>query len=106
VVSPLRPVGIVLCEGKPPIWLGSWSHAPLVMSTASLEAMNLGADCQVKVHHSAMGGLTEWEVTLRLYSRCTLTWTEPLVPLVLPSCVYSVASDTVDLGVMVAKPQT
>jgi hypothetical protein len=43
---------------------------------------------------------------VRLYSHTPLVWAEPSVTPVLPSSVYSVASDTVDFGAMVPKPHS
>jgi hypothetical protein len=106
VVSTLRKVDLILCNSKPPTWLGSWELLPLIVATASTRALQSTLDRRVQIRHSAMGGLAERKVTLRLYSRLDLTWNKPRVPSVLPSCVYSVASDTVDLGVMVPRPHT
>jgi hypothetical protein len=68
VVLALRPMTVVLCEGKPLNWLGLWALAPLVVLTASLHALQSFSDRRIQVLKLAMGGLTEQEVTLCLYS--------------------------------------
>jgi hypothetical protein len=106
VVTALRKVDLVLCEGKPPNWLNSWALTSLVVSTASSKCIKPASDWRVKIRHSARGGLTDREVTIRFHSRMHLPWIEPRVTPVLLSCVYSIASDTVDFGVMFAKPHS
>jgi hypothetical protein len=53
-----------------------------------------------------MGGLTEREATVRFHSNLCLSWTEPTLPRILASSIYSVAGDTVEFGTMVSKPYT
>ena len=95
----LTPVDMILCESKPPMWLSDWKLTSLVLSTRR-EASSLKPvwSTRIKQHHQDLGGLTTKTVTLRILSSVQRDWNQPSVPIRLPTSVYSVVSDTVEVG--------
>ncbi|CAJ1966198.1 unnamed protein product [Cylindrotheca closterium] len=55
--------------------------------------------------HNELGGLTTASVHLQAYSSIDRKWVQPTPLQTLPTTVYSVASDTVDMGTKVSGPK-
>jgi DNA-binding CsgD family transcriptional regulator len=79
VVTALRKVDLIFCEGKPPNWLNSWALTSLVVSTARSKCIRPASDWRVRIRHSARRGLTDREVTIRFHSRMHLPWIYSIV---------------------------
>ena len=103
----LSPVGLVLCDSLAPGWvLDAPEDYPRLVSSRNLIKDGKGGRVRaqqgtfryVKLRHADLGGLTERSQTIRFWSVDLLKWEEHAPPSYLPSMVYSVASDAVDVG--------
>ena len=105
----LSSVDLVVSDSTPPGWV-EWAPAefPLVARTGcnyrGKRSRDNGRERFLNVSHLALGGLTSLSVKLNLRSVKPLRWTPVGLPSFLPSTVYSVASDTVDIGRRHAAP--
>jgi hypothetical protein len=108
----LVPVDLIMCDGTPPGWLGdSWALTSLVVSTSAARprsGLRDGWSQWTRLRHTELGGLTETEGHLRviMYSRRALAFEACPPSPVLPTCVYSVAGDTIEAGLPSSGPIT
>ncbi|CAJ1934932.1 unnamed protein product [Cylindrotheca closterium] len=101
----LSTVNVILCEHKPPSWLAAWDQANLIVSTMDGSFLRSKWSKRIKMTHNELGGLTTASVHLQAYSSIDRKWIQ-LPPLqTLLTTVYSVASDTVDMGTKVSGPK-
>jgi hypothetical protein len=103
----LSPVDAVLCNLLAPEWvLASPTDYPRLILSPSLLRPNgrrqpslpSGTLRYVWLKHSKLGGLTDESQTVQLWTAKELDWEAPEKRTFLPSMVYSVASDTVQIG--------
>lgn len=101
----LTPVDLILCESKMPQWLQSWRLSRVVVGLHR-PRFRVPWYRRVKFKHSDLGGLTEQEISCFVCAtQQPEQWDPPDPGFALRSAVYSVASDTVELGKPCAPPQ-
>jgi hypothetical protein len=103
----LSPPSLVLCDSLAPSWvLEMPKDYPRLVPSRNLikdrgnrrKRVSEGTFRFVKMNHANLGGLTERSQTVRLWTSEELTWEAPPTPKLLHSMVYSVASDTEEVG--------
>jgi hypothetical protein len=100
----LSPVDVVLCDSYAPRWvLDAPEDYPMLVSPkklfrASRKPQEGSIQRFVKTNHAALGGLTDACQTMRVWSSRDLRWVPTEPSKYLSSMVYSVASDTVQVG--------
>jgi hypothetical protein len=103
----LPAADLVLCNSSPPTWVQSSPLAhPLVATTGGRFSKQKTGSWKryVTVNHSELGGLTDVTVSINIQSTTRCPSLQVQLPSLLPTTVYSVAEDTLDVGKTAARP--
>jgi hypothetical protein len=99
-------VAAVFCDARPLKEVTEWNELQLLfLLRISRRLLAPGWNCFTEIlRHSAVGGCTDSGAKAHVYSRSGSASLKSPAASVIPSCVHTVASDTVDSGRATAAP--
>jgi hypothetical protein len=95
-----RPVVAVFCDARPLAFATAWPELQLMFSLerAPKRVPSDWMICSELFSHSGVGGCTDSSQGVYCMARSGTLYERQLPPKVIPGCVYTIASDTVDSG--------
>ena len=100
------PVSAVFCDARPLESVTQWEHLQLLFSLKRSKRQRRSGwnYFGVSLLHSAVGGCTDGQAQVHCMVRSGTEFSRKPATFSIPSCVYTVASDTIDMGRIAAAP--
>jgi hypothetical protein len=101
-----RPVSVVFCDGRPPPFVYQIDGLMLLFHCKAARSYHQASwtTHSVRFRHSTLGGLTLLEQRLLCTTSAGRAYAPSKPPTGLPSCVYTVVSDTIAVGCKAKAP--